>query len=91
MTRRSARKRAAQAANIARWQNTSKRSRLELAICVVPDIDNQLNENLTDSAPVCQDCAERNQKKFVSVETQTIESYKNSSILDWFVFLFLFC
>lgn len=54
----------------------------------VPDIDFQHNVDFCYSDLACLICAEREQKTFVCSGTQTIESYKNSTHLDWFLFYY---
>lgn len=74
-----------------RWSKAIKRSCPE-PDSEVPDIENQINDNFNDSDSVCLNCAKREQRTFVSIGTQTIESYnssENSTRFDWFVDLFM--
>lgn len=95
MPRHNRRKRANIANLSARWSISNKRfcpgpdSEVldsEIPDSEVPDILNQVNTPPSDSVSVCLKCVEHDQKTFVSTETQTLESYKNSTHIDWLVF-----
>ena len=71
----SAKKRAALANINIRWSKANKRSYPEPDSFEVPDIDNQDNAYVL----FCSNCVKREQKTYVCAETQTIESYKNTT------------